>query len=99
MWKCEHCGFLYLYPMPEHPPNVTYPEGWVGAKVVANKQKVEEFFDEAELAGFHSWLDVGAGNGELLKAVQQAEPRINATGLETNEMKIKGAAKVCTRCA
>eukprot|EP00668_Euglena_longa_P001385 GGOE01001644.1.p1 GENE.GGOE01001644.1~~GGOE01001644.1.p1 ORF type:complete len:668 (+),score=205.48 GGOE01001644.1:98-2101(+) len=93
LWKCNHCGFLYLWPMPAHPPNVTYPEGWVPSKVVANKQKVLDFFPPEELAAITGWLDVGAGNGELIKAVQQADSHLNVTGLETSPLKIRGAAQ------
>eukprot|EP01012_Entosiphon_sulcatum_P057016 TRINITY_DN8072_c0_g1_i1.p1 TRINITY_DN8072_c0_g1~~TRINITY_DN8072_c0_g1_i1.p1 ORF type:complete len:412 (+),score=71.99 TRINITY_DN8072_c0_g1_i1:60-1238(+) len=93
--KCSHCGFLYVNPMPFtiDANNKTYRERWEDVKVTAMKRKVTEFFAPDELRQVRRWLDVGCGNGELLKAVQELNPGCNATGVETTLPKIKTARR------
>lgn len=91
--KCSRCGFLYLNPMPFGiDPNVkTFHDHWEAPKVSALQAKVRDFWAPTELAAVREWLDVGAGNGELLLAVRNLAPAVDILGIETTDAKIRKA--------
>eukprot|EP01006_Ploeotia_vitrea_P000001 TRINITY_DN0_c0_g1_i1.p1 TRINITY_DN0_c0_g1~~TRINITY_DN0_c0_g1_i1.p1 ORF type:complete len:433 (-),score=31.41 TRINITY_DN0_c0_g1_i1:31-1329(-) len=93
--KCDHCGFLYIYPFPTDidPNRKTYHEKWEWQKVEAMRKKIKQYFSPEELEGMTRWIDIGAGNGELLQALTKWK-HINATGLEMTDYKIANAAKM-----
>ena len=53
--------------------------------------QVQAFWSEEELQGMRKWLDVGAGNGELLMALRHLNADLDALGIETTQYKIEHA--------
>lgn len=99
--KCSSCGVVYLCPMPD-PQTITEAtrtgnhktfreEEWHEFKVGSFKRRIHEFFSEDQSPS--SWLDVGAGNGELVKAVQELFPDCDVLGTEPSVTKVARAAK------
>jgi SAM-dependent methyltransferase len=86
--KCSGCGLLYVNPRPcaekidhavqmgNHPDEKLDVVGSrVAGKVAQNRRVIESMFGDLLKSGKpFSWLDVGAGFGELVEAVMQVAP-------------------------
>lgn len=86
--RCLECGLLYVNPRPapekidhavsmgNHPDEQLDVVGYrVAAKVTHNRNVIEDVFADLVKAGRPvSWLDVGAGFGELVEGAQLALP-------------------------
>lgn len=107
--KCLDCGLLYVNPRPldteidqasqtgqHRGDSLIDTTGAFNERSVTNYLAIlGEFYPEARNAAqTRSWLDIGAGHGEFLKAVQMfVGPELRATGLEPNANKRASAAK------
>ena len=104
--RCKGCGLLYVNPRPcaekidhavqmgNHPDEKLDVVGHrVGSKVAHNRTIIESMFADVIRAGNPiSWLDVGAGFGELVEAAQAALPKgSHCEGLEPMIPKAKDA--------
>lgn len=106
--KCLTCGLVYVTPRPvlaeisnanrigEHKSgdgtlNVTYARS--GRKVNRYKRQISELFkDRIESAEPCSWLDIGAGYGELVEALMSLLPAASSVlGIEPMEPKVRCA--------
>lgn len=103
--KCAGCATVYIRERPRsedisaaardgvHPTDDgildqrLHRQGW---KVPFYAGIIRRFFK-----GEHGlrWLDVGAGNGEFVEAVQRALPDSNASGIDPMEVKVQRAQK------
>ena len=107
--KCLDCGLLYVNPRPldtdidqaaqtgQHAgDNLIDTTGAFNEQRVTNYLSIlGEFYPHARNATKpQSWLDIGAGHGEFLKAVQNfIGPKLQAKGLEPNANKRASAAR------
>jgi SAM-dependent methyltransferase len=105
--KCAHCGFIYVTPRPSEATineavETGLHSGLGGHSFIGSRspRKVNAF--RVRLARSHadvwssgapiSWLDVGAGYGEVVQAVQLLAPRgSRVTGLEPMKPKADAA--------
>jgi SAM-dependent methyltransferase len=104
--RCKGCGLLYVNPRPcaekidhavqmgNHPDEKLDVVGHrLASKVAHNREIIESMFDDLVKGGKPvSWLDVGAGFGELVEAARLALPAgSHCEGLEPMVPKAKDA--------
>ncbi len=107
MVQCLECGYLYVNPRPGiHDRNEATERGvyaagfgldisekYVAKKVNAYRRSLRTLFSDVWAAGLPiSWLDVGAGYGELVEALSMvAPPNSRIVGLEPMKPKYESA--------
>lgn len=104
--KCDQCGLVYVSPRPrqehideaartgEHATERDALEvtgRYRRSRAREQKRVVRAMF--GDLPSPVRWLDVGAGFGELVEAVQHVFPGSQVTGIEPNEAKRRAAAE------
>lgn len=106
--KCSECGLLYVTPRPKeeeiskgHQTGLHQGESPLCVTGTFSKTKVKSYckiledLDQQQLRkGQHTWLDIGCGHGEFMKAlIEFSGGHVIARGLEPNVMKQKQACK------
>lgn len=106
--KCAECGLVYVTPRPRHEDideaartgehatergSLSVTGRYRESRVRRHKRIVAAMFGDFAGRGRLRWLDVGAGFGELVKAVTLVFPGAEVTGVEPNEAKRLAARK------
>ena len=106
--KCNNCKFVYVNPRPlnsmiddavrtgthsEEANSMNVVTRRIGSKVERYKKIFEELYDDIWKSNKPiSWLDIGAGFGEIIEAINIVAPKnSNVQGLEPMEPKAKDA--------
>ena len=106
--KCSQCGLVYVSPRPrkesidasirigEHATehgSISSIGRYRSQRVRRCRRLIARLFGDIPSETTLRWLDVGAGFGELLKAVSLVFPMAVVFGIEPNDAKRRGAAK------
>lgn len=105
--KCARCGLVYVSPRPpreaiddsartgQHATEgrqLSVTGHYRRGRVRARRRLIRRMFDDVARHANLRWLDIGAGFGELSKAVSVVFDRADVTGIEPNEAKRRVAA-------
>jgi 2-polyprenyl-3-methyl-5-hydroxy-6-metoxy-1,4-benzoquinol methylase len=100
-YNCNNCSLIFIHPVPEDKLQLIYPANYYSFvdKPKGMVENVKEFLDKRMFKKLLSQLksdklnalDIGGGNGWLLKLAKEADPRIDYTqvvDLDSNAKKI-----------